>query len=79
MMAIYQLDKILHYVTHEKFLLNAVGCHLEALERRRAQRPIRLLSMMQRPLPALWFDKLTMTAPPMSFFLQISMRFYRSG
>jgi hypothetical protein len=51
------------------------GCHPEPVEGRRAQRPVGALSMVLRPLPASWFDKLTMTAPPLSFPFQISQGF----
>jgi hypothetical protein len=51
------------------------ACHPELVEGRRAQRPVRVLSMVLRPLPASWFDKLTMTAPPLSLLLQILQDF----
>jgi hypothetical protein len=57
------------------YIEHAMGCHPEPVEGRRAQRPVRALSMVLRPLPASWFDKLTMTAPPLSFHLQIPQDF----
>ena len=42
------------------YIEHAMGCHPERVEGRRAQRPVRVLSMVLRPLPASWFDKLTM-------------------
>jgi hypothetical protein len=50
--------------------------HYKALEERRAQWPIRVLSMVLRPLPASWFDKLTMTAYLCHFSFHISQDLY---
>jgi hypothetical protein len=55
------------------YIEHAMGCHPEPVEGRRAQWPIRVLSMMQMPLPASWFDKPTMTAQPS----HLPFRFHR--
>ncbi len=52
--------------THNRFIEWWVGCHPEALKGRRVQRPIRVLSMVQRPLRT-YFEHLSMTP----FFLSI--------
>ncbi|MDB4922148.1 GIY-YIG nuclease family protein, partial [Mucilaginibacter sp.] len=56
---------VLRQATHDRlFRTGRWAVTLSPVEGRRAKSPIRVLSMVLRPLPASWFDKLTMTSHP---------------
>ncbi|MDB5090835.1 MAG: hypothetical protein JWR09_4829 [Mucilaginibacter sp.] len=59
----------LHQLAMIGYIEHEMGCHPEPVEGRRAQ----------RPLPASWFDKLTMTGSPLSFLLQNQWGFISPG
>jgi hypothetical protein len=60
--------RVLKQITGDKFKFIDIpmGCHPEPVEGRRAQWPIRVLSMMLRPLPT-WFDIAHHDIPPYRF------------